>query len=308
MKNTGIACTNTILNRKYLQFNDLVIDNYDMLSAGDLSGGFKTTTEEYSFGHGSYAAFKAKQQFSAEQSLSLTLKLDTRKLRVEQKKFYKEYVWTNLVKAGRIWAIEGTQILWAYAFVKDFSESYATEKDIVNIDVDLILYEGVWHKADPKKVFLKPYTACNFMECLDLREADECQEDCLSCPPSSQEPCAKCACECDYLTKETSLCALQKEVSKVFYNYCGDSYQLIYNCEVGKKIWGTEKMLGHKICKAEACKDIIAGQFYSDTLLESDRVMLTLIGEVKNPVITVNGNTMQILGDYTGRVTLTASG
>ena len=39
--------------RKYLQFNDLVIDNYDMLAASNHTVDFKVTEEEYSFGHGS---------------------------------------------------------------------------------------------------------------------------------------------------------------------------------------------------------------------------------------------------------------
>lgn len=141
----------TILNRKYIQFNDLVIDNYEMLQSADLSGGFKTGTTEYSFGHGSYANFKAKQQFSLEQSLSMTLKLDTRKLSCDQKKFYKDYVFMNIVKAGKLWAIEGEQLLWTNAFIKDFSESYSMERHVVNIDIDLVLYEGIWHKADTKK-------------------------------------------------------------------------------------------------------------------------------------------------------------
>lgn len=298
----------TILNRKYIQFNDLVIDNYEMLQSADLSGGFKTGTTEYSFGHGSYANFKAKQQFSLEQSLSMTLKLDTRKLSCDQKKFYKDYVFMNIVKAGKLWAIEGEQLLWTNAFIKDFSESYSMERHVVNIDIDLVLYEGIWHKADTKKVFLKPYAACNFMDCLDFQEVDECQDCCISCSQTKHEPCPKCVCECEFLTGDNSLCELKKEVANAFYSQCGDTYQIIYNCEAGKKIWSEEKMLGHKICKAEPCKDIIAGQFYSDTIMDSDKLTLTLIGAMKDPVITLNGNTMQILGEYNGKLTLTASG
>lgn len=200
------------------------------------------------------------------------------------------------------------QLLWTNAFVKDYSETYSTERYVVNIDLDFVLYEGIWHKADSKKVFLQPYSACNFAECLDFREVDECQDCCVSCSKPAKEPCAKCLCECEFLKAEHSLCELKKEVALNFYSHCGDSYRIIYNCEAGKKIWDEEKMLGHKICKEERCKDIIAGQFYSDTTVDSDRITITLIGSVIDPIITLNGNSMQILGEYNGKLTLTESG
>lgn len=297
-----------ILTRKYVQFNDLVIDNYDMLESADLSGSFKTATTDYSFGHGSYAAFKSKQQFSAEQSLSMSLKLDTRKFSCDQQKFYKEYLFMNIMSPGKLWAIQGEQLLWTNAFVKDFSETYSTDRYIVNIDIDFVLYEGIWHKADPRKVFLQPYSICDFSEGLDLREEDDCQDCCVSCGGPAKEPCAKCMYECEFVEAEHSLCALKAEIAHDFYGYCGDSYRIIYNCEAGKKIWGEEKMLGHKICKKDSCENIIAGQFYSDTTIDSDQVTITLIGTVKDPKITINGNTMQILGEYSGKLTLTANG
>ncbi len=297
-----------ILTRKYVQFNDLVIDNFDMLTSADLSGGFKTETQSYSFGHGSYAPSKARQQFAEEQQLSMTLKLDTRKLSCDQRKFYKDYVLMNLLLFGKLWAIEGEQLLWTNAFVKSYSESYSTERYTINIDIDLTLYEGIWHKADSRKVFLQPYSACNFEDCLDFREIDECLDCCTTCIQPKQQPCAKCLCECDYLNAENSLCELKKEIAASFYGQCNDTYKIIYNCEAGEKIWGYEKMLGDKICKADSCKSIIAGQFYSDTIVDSTNVTITIIGTVKDPLITINNNTMQILGEYSGELKLLPNG
>lgn len=298
----------TILTRKYVQFNDLVIDNYDMLQSADLSGGFKTSTIEYSFGHGSFAAFKSRQQFSTEQTLSITLQLDTRKLSCDQRKFYKDYVFMNLMTAGKLWAIEGDQLIWTNAFVKDFSETYSTGKFTVNLDIDLVLYEGIWHKADSRKVFLQPYSACDFADCLEFREVDECLDCCVSCIQPAKQPCPRCVCECDFLNAENSLCELKSEIAENFYKQCGDTYRIIYNCEAGRKIWGDEAMLGQKICKEDSCKNIIAGQFYSDTIVDSENVTITLIGSMIDPIITINGNTMQILGEYDGELTLTPSG
>ncbi|WP_321383193.1 hypothetical protein [uncultured Enterococcus sp.] len=296
-----------ILTRKYVQFNDLVIDNYDMLESADLSGNFKTATADYSFGHGSYAAFKSKQQFSAEQSLSMSLKLDTRKFSCDQQKFYKDYLFKNIMSPGKLWAIEGEQLLWTNAFVNDFSETYSTERHFVSIDIDFVLYEGLWHKADSKKVFLQPYSICDFAEQLGFQEVEECDECCLSCSKPKQ-PCAKCLSDCEFLTSENSFCELKKDVALNFYGQCGDTYRIIYNCEAGAKIWGADKMLGHKICKQDSCRDLIVGQFYSDTIIDSEEITITIIGTVVDPVITLNGNTMQILGEYNGTLTLTANG
>jgi len=292
--------------RKYVQFNDLVIDSYDMLASADLSGGFKTTTIPFSFTHGSYAPLKGREQFATEQSLSMTLNLNTKKLSCDQREFYKRYVQQNLLKVGRLWAVEGSQLLWTHAFVRDFSETYALEKHIVHIDIDLVLYEGVWHKADPRRTFLQPYDVCRFEEIHRFRDplACDCCLDCLT----TESHCPSCLSDCEFLNAENSLCDMQADVISAFYNQCGDSFRIIHNCEAGFKIWGAEWMLGHKLCKADLCKHLIAGEFYSDTLLDSRNVTITLIGRFENPRITVNGNTMVIKGEFGGRLTLNPSG
>ena len=293
--------------RKYVQFNDLVIDNYDMLASADLSGGFKTRTIPFSFTHGSYAPLKGRQQFTTEQSLSITLKLNTKKLTCDQRKFYKQYVQQNLLKAGRLWAVEGDQLLWTHAFVRDFSETYALEKHIVHMDIDLILYDGVWRKADPRKTFLQPYSVCRFEDIHHFRNPAYCADCCLDCL-SSENRCPSCLSDCEFLNAENSLCNLHEEAINAFYNQCGDSFRIIHNCEVGFNIWGAERMLGHRLCKEDLCKHLIAGEFYSDTLLDSRDVTITLIGTFENPRITINGNTMVVEGEFDGQLTLNATG
>ena len=292
--------------RKYVQFNDLVIDNFDMLASANLSGGFKTNTIPFSFTHGSYAPLKGRDQFSREQSLSMTLKLNTKKLACDQRKFYKRYAQQNLIRAGRLWAVEGEQLLWTHAFVRDFGEAYTLEKHIVHIDIDLILYDGVWRKADPRKTFLQPYDVCRFEELHHFRNALDC-DCCLDCLPTGAR-CPSCLSDCEFLNAENSLCELHAEAINAFYNPCGDSFRIIHNCEVGFRIWGEEWMLGHRLCKNDLCEHLIAGEFYSDTLLESRNVTITLIGTFENPRITINGNTMKIRGEFNGRLTLSASG
>jgi len=101
---------------------------------------------------------------------------------------------------------------------------------------------------------------------------------------------------------------MHEEVINAFYNPCTESFRIIHNCEVGFNIWGAERMLGHKLCKEDLCKHLIAGEFYSDTLLDSRNVTITVVGTFENPSITINGNTMVIEGEFNGRLTLNATG
>ncbi|MGM0175683.1 hypothetical protein [Enterococcus sp. DIV0800] len=303
-----LKCKSFNPTRKYLQLGDLVIDNYSMLKDAELSGSFKTTSHPYSFGHGSYRVQKRPNHFAEEGKMSMTLDIYYKKFSREQRAVFMDFLHYTISRPNKLWAIEGEQVLWTTAVVTDYSKPYQLKKDFVSIDLDLVLYEGIWHIADPRKVFLKPYDSCNFADCLDFRDSQECVDCCINCSTSPVNTCTKCNCECDYLTKEDSLCELRKEVANDFYNHCGDTYQLIYNCEAGGRLWGNNAMLGSKLCKEDSCYSIIAGQFYSPTILETDVVTITLKGVFKDPLIEINGNQMRIKGDYDGILTLTASG
>ena len=293
--------------KKYVQFNDLVIDNYEMLQGADLSGGFKAQAIEYGFANGSYAPFKSRQQYARAQSLSMTLKFDTRKLESRQKGRYRDFISLNIASPGRLWAVQGEQIVWAWAYVSDYSEVYEFEKLTFSMDISMELYEGVWHKADPRKTFLKPYDPCMAINEYDFRDFTDCLDCCTSCAAVNRE-CPPCIAECEFLEEEYSLCSLSREAPEELCRRCGGGYKIIYNCEAGKKIWGEAKMLGHKICKKETCREIVAGKFYSDTILDSGNVAITISGAVKDPSVTVNGNTARIQGEYAGMLTLYPNG
>ena len=88
-------CENYIPIRRYVQFNDLVIDSADMLSSASYKQNSKTESEEYSYGHGSYVNFKSPQQFLTEGDLSLTISIDYRKYRREERKYLKDFIKLN---------------------------------------------------------------------------------------------------------------------------------------------------------------------------------------------------------------------
>lgn len=298
------------LAKKPIQFNNLVFTT-DMVIDFDVSGGFKTETLPYSHSHGSYAVFKDVQQYSREQEVSMTIQLNTKRMSCEQKEHYKDFALLNIHGHGRLWAIQGRQLLWAWAFVVDFSEAYEREPNSFSMDVDFILYEGIWHKTDPLKTFIRPYDPCDFLECEEFKTLDACATSCVdvcNCIPPIKETCTACSCECEHLTEDLSLCSMKDEVLEQLSKVCGSAYRIDYNCEVGAKIWGEEKMLGEKFCKKEICKSVIAGQFYSDTITNSEHVTITIDGVVSNPYLTINGNSVQIKGEYDGKLIITSTG
>ena len=299
-------CENYIPIRRYVQFNDLVIDSADMLSSASYKQNSKTESEEYSYGHGSYVNFKSPQQFLTEGDLSLTISVDYRKYRREERKFLKDFIKLNLIKPGRIWAIEDNKILWAYAYVTDFSEEYEKYKGHLSVDIDLKLFEGVWHITDPRRTYLIPYSTCDFLECYDFRDIEDCQDCCVACKKPMEEDCASCLCHCGDLVKENSLCVLSKKIIDDFMR-CGESFLLVYDCKRSEDFFGKDSY-GKRIFKSDVCKSTIAGQFYSGTILDTTDVDIRLEGSFTDPIIEINRNKIQLLGDYNGIITIDRTG
>lgn len=293
------------LSRRPIQYNELVFDGIDMIENFDRSFGTKTEAQAYSYGNGSYVAYKRPMAYVRQQELSLTLKCDLRKLDCKQREYYKDWAIMNLLKPGRLWAIEGRQLLYADAYVQDISEPFSTERYSFNIDISLIIPEGVWHKPNPKAIFLEPYSPCNYLECQDFHAVGYCA-DCCVCDEKGKGDCQECACGCDGVQEDNSLCYLYNNSDRMdFFGQCSSDYKIIYNCVAAKRIFGDDALLGEKVCKADACKTLIAGRLYSDTVLDTRDVTITITGKMKNPRITVNNNTLEVNGEYDGTLTIT---
>ena len=167
-----------------------------MLGEYDASSvSFKVTTHARSFGHGSYAPFKSKNAFVEESSVSLTLWLKEKKLPCDVRPFYRSFVIEQLSKHGKLWAVQDNTLVWAYATVQSYSEMVEHANGKLGIDVDFLLYEGVWHKADKQKTFLHPYDLCTFMDCFDYKEYQPCRDaylmSCGSCEEINIDPQTK---------------------------------------------------------------------------------------------------------------------
>lgn len=289
-----------IYSRRYLQFNDLVIDNYDMLTSATHTVDFKGDEDEYSFGHGSYAPIKGT--FAKAQNISLSITLHMRKIPCEYRPFYKQFVIKEVTTAGKLWAVENNTLIWAYAKITSMSEDLDVRKNEYRIEADFLIYEGVWHKADKLKTFLVPYDVCDFMDCLRYKEVDPCArlsptgDCCTSCMNSrSSVRNEDCTCCCDNLTMDMALCF--HDDLQVFYKGCTPSYQIVYNCRKGNEFFG-DKYLGTKICTKDTCSNVIAGTLYSDTEIPTNGYEIVIDGETQDPQITINGNKNIIKGHH----------
>lgn len=277
--------------KRYVQFNDLVFDHVDMISADDLTISFKRHDTPYTFKHGSYVPHHSRWVLAEAGKFSMTITLNMRKLPCEARPFYADFVRTQLAQVGRLWAVSNNKLIWAWAELDSFGEAHNDKKHIIEYDVDVYLPEGIWHKADPKKTFLHPWDVCDFMECYGYKDMDNC-DCCTTCGDVKDAACL--CCDCNNLSEDMALCHHQDELQG--YYSCHTNFRIVYDCEAAERFNSTiSNYLGQKICSDTG---LISGLLYSNTDLESDYVKIRIHGHVVNPRITINGNSNDIMGEY----------
>lgn len=302
--------------KRYLQFNNLVFDGYDMISSTDEQVTYKEAdAQSYSFSHGSYMPYKNDFLYVNAGSVSMTLTFYLKKIPCDDRPWYLQFVDQELSRPGKLWAIKNNVVMWAYASVRSKHPVNTNEPFRAEYDIEFTLPEGIWHKADKQKTFLLPYNVCVMMECKGFQNYDPCEGMCANgdCCDSCQEKKFqedlndRCFCCCvDEITEDMALCYHQKELQK-FYS-CDTPYQLVYDCEHAEK-FSRNDYLGQKLCTKDICDDpIITGRFYSDTDIPTQDVTVTIKGKMKNPWITINGNTNIIKGEYDGALRIEPSG
>lgn len=274
-----------IYKTRYIQFNDLVFSDP---VADDAEVSFKETSASYTYGHGDYSPNKGF--FAEARNVSMNLRLRMKKIPCEYRNFYVDYVIGQLSEPGKLWAIKNNTLVWAYAKVSSYVEAMDSSDNALDIDVTFRLYEGVWHKADLQKTFLKPFDVCEFMDCEDFKELNPCEaldEDCCVCSGTPMEIGCEC---CDCLTQDMALCYHKDELQD-FYK-CNPPYKIIYSCVDGAKFFGK---IGQKFCTSDG---FISGLLYSNTNIPTSLITIRFSGEVTDPYIEINGNGNKISGTY----------
>lgn len=275
--------------KRYIQFNDLVFDSVDMLSSDDLTVSFKRKDTEYTYKHGSYVPHRTRGMLAEAANFSMTITLRMKRLPCDVRRLYPEFAKTQLAQIGRLWAVSNNTLLWAWAELQSFGEASTPKRDTLEYDVDVYLPEGIWHKSDPKKTFLVPWDICEFLLCEDHKEIENC--DC--CTTCGEEIDAGCCCEC--ITEDMALCHHMNDLQD-FYSCDGPGYKIVYDCEAAERQNNSvSHYIGQKLCTE---RGRIAGKLFYNGTLESSYVKIRFHGNVKDPKITINGNTNQILGEY----------
>lgn len=299
--------------KRYLQFNDLVFDGYDMISDYDEPIQYKGSSTAYSYTHGSYRAFKSDYLYVSERQVNMTITLNLKKIRCDQRNFYVQFAEQELGKPGRLWAIKNNEVIWAFAAVNNIRPVNSGKQNEMIYDVEFVIPGGVWHKADKAKTFVLPYDICSLMDCKGFEDYDPCANSCVDCCDScidkkmTEDMRNRCGCCCEGdLEEDMALCYHQNELQK-FYG-CDTPYQLVYSCEAAEK-FSKERALGQRICVDDICnQSVIAGRIYSNTDIPTENMTITLIGDMVNPRIKINGNTNVIKGEYSGTLTIHSSG
>lgn len=297
-----------IYTRHYVQFNDLVFS--DMVKDTDGSVSFKGESQEYSYGHGGYRPFKSRYAYAQAQTVSMTIILSMKRLPCEYRPFFGRFVKTELSKPGKLWAVEGRELLWTNAVVTSISTDMSSRADELELDIDFELYDGIWRKADKQKTFLLPYDICSLFDCKDYRELNPCLQNgddcCISCTEKEVQQRLDNSCDCcctDELDRSMALCYHLDDLEA--YHSCYAPFHIVYDCLKGEQFFGE---LGDRLCEKDACSGIIAGRFYSETDIPTDEVNLVISGHMLDPIITINGNTNIIKGQYDGTLTIRNSG
>lgn len=297
--------------RTYLQYNDLVFDYYDMISEYDATQtSFKQETQSYSYGDGSYATFKRPYLYVEEGSVSMTIYLHMKKLTDDLRRFYRDFAMEQLSMPGKLWAVQDNTLVWAYAFVQNISETTSRVSNQLELDLDFVLYEGVWHKADKQMTFLKEYDVNTYLdECYSYQTYSPCEESSTTVTASSDSgDCCTTCLTCNTVYKEEALCYYDDVLQTVYGRNCGGfGYRILYDCVKGLEFFG-KPYLGTKFSVRGSCSSTVAGVIYSDTTRPTTGVTITLVGVMHNPYVEINGNGNWIKGDYNGVLTINPNG
>lgn len=293
-----------IYKRHYLQFNDLVFYEYDMIDEGEYSLSFKHSTTEYGFAHGAYMNLKGGS-FVKSGTVALTLVLNMKKLPCDKRPYYRRFALSQLSKPGKLWAVQDNTIVWAHAVLSGYNEVQRTRRDTITIDLDFIFPEGVWHKADKQRTFIVPFDICDFMDCYDFKDDNPCEDGCCDCVTvKDASPC--CECGCDEVAPEHALC--------YFDDYqglyaCYNRYRLIYDCVAADKFFSQGAYGRHHLgAKLTGDCGMITAKYYSGTDVDTTDISLRIHAEMKDPYIEINGNGNIIKGEYSGYLYIHSDG
>ena len=129
--------------KRYLQFNDLVFDGYDMISEYNETRSFKGSSVAYSYTHGSYEPLKQSYLLVSEGVVNMSITLKLKKVQCDQRSHYIKFAEQELTKPGKLWAIKNGEVIWTYAVVRSMNPIINHKQNEVEYDLEFRIPSGV---------------------------------------------------------------------------------------------------------------------------------------------------------------------
>lgn len=270
--------------KRLVQFNELVFNHTAYIDEKpEIQTEFKNSIISFANAHGDYSPERCASRKVMSKRFDVTFLVDKTRFPCEQREVIEQFVQDNLYKVGRLWAVQGDNLLWALAKVLSISEGYEEKRKLLSYNATFYLPEGIWHLADETSTYINDYHQCDITQCYEYLERELCS-CCLCnvalapvrfCPPCDGE----------------ALCEIPKnKLSEVIGN-CGNDKKISYSCCNQKGTALTYSKYGETTALL---------QFDGKTLYETEDVVLEVCGTFTNLGINWNGRQSIIEGTYTG--------
>lgn len=288
--------------RRYIQFNDLVFTGTKSIEEQSESVAFRLNSTPRSFTHGSFVANQGHESIVDNNTISFRLALKTNTWSDENIRVHYDFIIRQLTMPGKLWAVSaGHQLIWCNAYLKSMEHRknwVITDEGYLIFQVEFDNPDGVWYKANEHKTFFDRFDLCDFTQmkadCLKARCCDDGQL-CLTCE-CCEDNCGEML---DFCSADAGL-----DFEAEFFDQCDSKWRVVYNCQKarleGKRI---QDLYAHTIC--DMCLNgSLAGEFTSDTVLDSRKWNVAIFGKFKDPIITINDKDVQVKGEYNGVLTV----
>lgn len=298
---------NIRLQKRLLQFNNLVFSFADITSESYTSS-FKGDSTPYTNAlHGSYyPSFGAWGKLSASE-FEAELEVDFSKLECSSDYTrYLRFIKRELARSGKLWAVQGgSEIIWANARVLSINEAInPQDTDVLHLTIQFELIDGFWVLASNTRTCITGFCVKDFVDfdenyCYSLEDmSGSCNSNgnnCLPCNKIAQDPLPSYI-DCEPLCKYS-----KTELSKMFSGTCPNNYVIRYDCDLEKRSfcydvsWGEKKRLNNS---GMNYGNNTNWDFCSRTDIPTELVKVTLVGSFENPTVTINGRTVTIRGSF----------
>jgi hypothetical protein len=295
---------------RIIQFGDLVIDSGNYTDP-NYTATWKINSSENDLGHGVY--LPERLRYLDATSVDMEIEFNLRYVKCYLHQQLRRFVERELSGRQRLWAINGSELMWTWAEVESVSRPYNKGRlSKLFYSVKFLLVDGVWRYADRQKVFLDDWYLCEFekADCkhgIDNRCPTQCGT-CANCKTNQTclENCAVCDSDgcCKYLCSAEGVCGMTDlQLEEALNDRCVNPKRIIYSCGEAYNRYGRYAGWGQQFWSDQAN---FSGNFHSDTILPTTEAVVRLQGKFTNPKVIINDQYIQLTGTYDGLIEIDA--